>query len=186
MSTDAGTLITAEEFFRMPDPPDGSRQELVRGVVISMPPPGFRHGDVQFNVGFFLGQYARTHRLGRVTLESGVRTERGPDSVRGPDVAFWSFERLPRDVAPIGYPDEVADFVAEVLSPGQTPRSLRDKVQEYLAAGVRMVWLVDPDARCVTVIRSGVEDRTFQEGDTLSGEDVLPGFSVPVAELFAS
>jgi len=186
MSSETGTLITAEEFFRMPEPANGSRQELVRGVVVTMPPPGFQHVDIQINVAFFLKQHLRTHRIGRVTAESGVRTERGPDSVRGPDVAFWSAERLPLDITPLGYPDEVADLVVEILSPGQTRRGLRDKVREYLAAGVRVVWVVEPDNRSVTVYRSAEEGRVYEEGSVLTGEDVLPDFSVPVAELFAA
>src|SRR5947209_7434323 len=95
-------LLTAEEFARLPNPPDGSRQELVRGVVITMPPPGFRHGKVQIRVGTKLQTFLGANPIGRAVVESGARTEIGPDTVRGPDVSFWSFQRLPADQNPEG------------------------------------------------------------------------------------
>jgi Uma2 family endonuclease len=174
-------LLTAEEFAQLPEPADGSREELVRGVVITMPPPRFRHGYVQLRTGSLLDQYVRPLRLGRVIAETGVITERDPDSVRGPDVAYWSAERLPLDVVPDLYPEVAADLCVEVLSPGETA----DKVDEYFAAGVRLVWYVDPAARTVTVYRPGQPARLLTEADTLAGEDVVPGFQCRVAELFA-
>jgi Uma2 family endonuclease len=177
--------ITAEEFIAMPELADGSRQELVRGEIVMLPPPGFEHGDVQLGVGSLLRQYVRSHGLGRVTVESGVITERDPDTVRGPDVAFWSKERLPLDQPrPRGYPEAAADLCVEILSPGNRPGAVRDKVCEYLNRGVRLVWVVDPENHSVTVYRSPDEGRLLHETATLSGEDVLPGFSSRVAELF--
>ena len=96
MATVAQRLVTAEEFARLPDPLDGSKQELVRGRIVTMPPPGFEHGDIQLNVGALLKVFVRPKRLGRVVTESGIITERGPDTVRGADVSFWSKERLQR------------------------------------------------------------------------------------------
>jgi Uma2 family endonuclease len=185
MATAAQKLITAEEFFRMPNPPDGSKQELVRGEIVTMPPPGFRHGVRQGQAYWLLRNFAMTQRLGRVTVESGVVTERGPDTVRGPDVAYWSYERLPADQEPEGYPDVAADLCAEVLSPSDRPGKMREKVREYFTRGVRMVWLIDPEDRNVWVYRSADEARVLHEGATLSGEDVLPGFTCRVADLFA-
>ena len=101
MSAVAPKLITAEEFARMPDPPGGSKQELVRGVIVTIPPPGFRHEECQVNIAARLQAFAKEKRLGRVTVESGMVTERGPDTVRGPDIAFWSFDRLPADQDPV-------------------------------------------------------------------------------------
>jgi Uma2 family endonuclease len=185
MTTATRKLITAEEFAQLPPPPDGSRQELVRGVIETMPPPGFRHGAIQSNFLVLLGQHARSGRLGRVTAESGVRTQLGPDSVRGPDVAFWSAERLPLDQSPLGYPDVVADLCVEILSPGQSRKGLREKVKEYLEAGVRMVWIADPELCSVTIYRTPNEARVLHEGATITGEEVLPGFSCPIKEFFA-
>ena len=185
MATVTEKLITAEEFFRMPDPPDGSKQELVRGVVVTMPPPGFRHGARQVRAVTLLDNYARTTQSGRVTVERGVVTERGPDSVRGRDVAFWSFERLPADIEPEGYPNVSPDMCVEMLSPGRKLRAILDKLREYFASGVRMVWIIDPEDRIVTVYRSPDEGRVYHESATLTGEEVLPGFTCRVAELFA-
>jgi Uma2 family endonuclease len=184
MST-TSALLTAAEFARLPEPPDGSRQELVRGALVTTPPPGFRHGDVQANVFYLLKHHARAQRLGRVTVESGVQTERGPDTVRGPDVAHWSYERLPAEVCPLGYPDVAADLRVEVVSPGQDRRALQAKVREYLDAGVRTVWLVDPDEQTVAVYRTPEQARLLHAGATLDGEEVLPGFRCGVSELFA-
>lgn len=178
-------LITAEEFILMPASADGSRQELVRGEIVMLPPPGFRHGKVQSKVDFVLQLFVRTHLLGTVTIESGLITEREPDTVRGPDVAFWSKERMPLDQpAPVGYPDVAADLCVEVLSPSNRAGEVREKVAEYLGRGVRLVWVVDPEARTVTVYRSPDEGRILHASATLTGEDVLPGFSCRVAEIF--
>jgi Uma2 family endonuclease len=185
MATVAQKLITAEEFLKMPEPPDGSKQELVRGEVITMPPPGFRHGVRQGRVYRILDDYVTPRRLGRVTVESGLVTERGPDTVRGPDVAYWSAERLPLDQEPEGYPDVAADLCVEILSPSDRPGKVREKVREYCVRGVRMVWLIDPEDRNVWVYRAPEEARVLHEGATLNGEDVLPGFSCRVTDLFA-
>lgn len=185
MATVAEKLLTAEEFARLPNPPDGSRQELVRGVIVTMPPPGFRHGLRQVRVCTLLDQYGRSSGRGRVTAESGVITERDPDTVRGPDAAFWSIDRLPLDLEPEGYPDVAADLCVEVLSPSNNFRRIREKIREYFARGVRMVWIIDPEDRTVTVYRTPDEGRLLHENAMLDGEDVLPGFSCRVAELFA-
>jgi Uma2 family endonuclease len=184
MSIVAQKLLTVEEFANRPQPRDGSREELVRGVVITMPPPRFRHGKLQLRIGSLLDQFVRPRRLGQVVVETGVITERDPDTVRGPDVAFWSVDRLPLDQEPEVYPDTAADLCVEVLSPDETPQKVAAKVQEYLACGVRLVWYVDPEAQTVTVYRPGQPERRLTAADTLSGEDVLPGFSCPVVELF--
>ncbi len=93
-----------------------------------------------------LRQYARSNRSGRVTVESGLQTEFDPDTVRGPDVAFWSAERLPLDQMPEVYPDVAADLVVEIQSPSSRRQTTQDKIREYLDRGVRMVWIVDPEA----------------------------------------
>jgi Uma2 family endonuclease len=184
MTTTAVKLITAAEYARMPDPPDGSKEELVRGVIVTMPAPGFRHGVCQANVAFLLQAHARSKRNGRVTVESGLQTEFDPDTVRGPDVAFWSAERLPLDQTPEVYPDAAADLVVEVQSPSSRRRTTQDKIREYLNRGVRMIWIVDPEARTVTVYRQAGEGRLLWHDATLSGEDVLPDFQCRVAEFF--
>jgi Uma2 family endonuclease len=184
MSTVAQKPITAEEFFLMPGDPNG-HQELVRGEVVRMCRPGFRHGLIQTRIARMLDEYVTAHRLGRVTVDSGLITERGPDSVRGPDIAYWSFERLPADQEPVGYPDVAADLCVEILSPNDRPGETKRKVREYFARGVRIVWVIDPEDRAVRVHRSPDEGRLLYESATLVGEDVLPGFTCLVADLFA-
>jgi Uma2 family endonuclease len=185
MSTVAQKLITAEEFMRMPDPADGSKQELVRGEVITKPPPHFKHGFRQANTVSLLHAWARSSQKGRVTPESGVITEREPDTVRGPDVAFWSAERSPLSIVPDGYPDVAADLIVEIISATKRLARIIDKMREYFEAGVRMVWIVYSEDHTVRVYRSLDEGKILHSSATLSGEDVLPGFTCKVAELFA-
>ncbi len=185
MATVAPKLMTAEAFARLPEPADGSRQELVRGVVVVMPPPGFRHGVIQLRVGSLLEQHVRPRRLGRVTVEAGLVTEHDPDTVRGPDVAYWSAGRLPLDQVPASYPAVAADLCVEVLSPNDTHGAVQEKVREYLDRGVRLIWVVDPAGRTVTAYRSRQDIHILEEADTLTGGDVLPDFRCPVGELFA-
>jgi len=183
-STTIEKLLTAEEFAKLPDPVDGSKQELVRGVVITMPPPSFVHGIVQVNVCFALKTYAKKTHSGRVTVESGVITEERPDTVRGPDVAFWSFKRLPADQVPTVYANVPADLCVEVISPGNTREKMNRKVREYFARGVLQVWVVDPDSRTVTIYQQPGEGRVLWDESTITAEDILPGFSCPIAEFF--
>jgi Uma2 family endonuclease len=185
MSTATSQLLTAEEFFALPDPKDGSKQELVRGKVVTMAGPGVEHGEVQGNVYFQIKTFLKQNQIGRVVVESAIVTERKPDTVRGPDVSYYSKERLPLDKRVVGYHDDVPDLCVEVISPSNTMKQLKAKAKEYLFAGVRLVWIVDPEDRTATVIVDPLESRTLEAGATLDGGDVLPGFSCKVAKLFA-
>jgi Uma2 family endonuclease len=176
-------LITAEEFWLIPPPPDGTKVELVKGEVIPVCRPGFQHGLSQGRTFAVLDHYGRSNHHGRAVVETGVITARDPDSVRGPDVSYWSFERLPLELVPQGYPELAPDVSAEVLSPNNRMAKIRQKMQEYFQRGVRMVWVVDPEDRTVTVYRSMDEGRLLHENATLTCEDVLPGFSCRVADL---
>jgi Uma2 family endonuclease len=176
--------MTAKEFAKLPQPADGSRQELVRGEVVTMPPPGFRHGRVQLLIGAALTTYADANGLGQTTVESGLQTEFDPDTVRGPDVAYWSKERMPLNQAPTGYPEVAADLCVEVLSPSKRKAGINAKIREYFTRGVRVVWVVDPETRTVTIYRQPGEGRVVWEDSTLTADDVLPGFSCPVAQFF--
>jgi Uma2 family endonuclease len=184
MTTITQKLVTAEEFARMPDPADGSQQELVRGVIITMPPPGARHGACCSRINRRLANFVEDNSLGTVFAnDTGFVTERDPDSVRGPDVSFWSREKLPE--IPDGYIEVAADLLIEVVSPRDRYARIQQKVNEYLDKGVRLIWVVDPEDRSVAVFRDGHKPKVLDENETLTGEDVLPGFACRIADLFA-
>jgi Uma2 family endonuclease len=182
MATVTKRLITAEEFAEMPNPPDGSQQELVRGEIITMPPPQARHGVCCSRIDRKIGGFIDEHRLGTISCnDAGFIVERDPDTVRGPDVAFWSKERLPE--VPEGYFTIPPDLIVEVVSPSDHFSRIQGKVRHYLARGVRLVWVIDPEDRSATVYRADNGASLLTETDTLSGENVLPGFSCRVADL---
>jgi Uma2 family endonuclease len=174
--------MTAEEFFLLPDPGDGSRQELIRGEVITMPPPGGLHGVTCSKVDRRIGAFIDAGPGGTLACnDTGFITQREPDSVRGPDIAYWSRERLQE--VPIGYIETPPDMLVEVLSPSNTSRQIRSKLIEYFARGVRLVWVVAPEDRTLTIYRTPDEGRVLHETATVTGEDVLPGFTCRVSDL---
>ncbi len=175
-------LLTAEEFFLLPSPPDGSQQELVRGEIITMPPPGGLHGVCCLKAGRRIGNFVDDGPSGTVTSnDTGFITERDPDSVRGPDIAYWSKERLSE--VPVGYIAIAPDMLVEVLSPSNTWKQIRTKLKEYFARGVRLVWVLAPEDRTLTIYRTPDEGRILHETATVTGEDVLPGFACRVSDL---
>jgi Uma2 family endonuclease len=182
MSSLLTPLLTAEEFGRLPDPPDGSKQELVKGVIVTMPPPKAIHGIVQSRIDRKLGPFIDERRLGWIVTESGTVLDRDPDTVRGPDVAFYSITRQP--TVPEDYFEIAPDLAVEVLSPDDRRSRVRAKIREYIAAGVRLVWLVDPETRTVLEYRGSLRGTEYDEADTLTGADVLPEFSCRVADFF--
>ena len=175
-------LITAEEFMSMPQPADGSKEELVRGEIVTMPPTKQEHGLVQMQIGYLLKSTVMPARLGWVGSESGVILERDPDTVRGPDVYFFSIERMPN--RPSGYSEIAPDLAVEIRSPDDRPGRRREKIRAYLAAGTRIVWDVNPEERSVTVYTGTQRGVVYDDTDTIDGGDVLPGFKCPVADFF--
>jgi Uma2 family endonuclease len=113
--------------------------------------------------------------------DSGFVTHRDPDSVRGPDISYWSKERLKE--IPVGYTHIAPDMLVEVLSPSNTWKQIRAKLVEYFALGVRLVWVIAPEDRTLTIFRVPDEGRLLHENATVTGEDVLPGFSCRVSDL---
>ena len=183
MSTVQRPLVTIAEFERMPDPPDGPRLELVRGEVEVMPPPKGKHGICCSRIAWRLMSHVTPGNLGWVTTnDTGVVLERGPDTVRGPDVAYWSIARQPEE--PDAYFEIPPDIAVEVLSPDDRRGPVRAKIKEYLFYGVPLVWLVDPELRTVTVYAGRMRGTELDEDDTLDGGEVLPGFTCKVADLF--
>lgn len=175
-------LMTAEEFFEL-DVPDG-KAELVRGRLVRMSFPGGQHGVIAVRIAARLLSFVEANSLGFVTAETGFILTRDPDTVRGPDVAFVSFERLGGQPVPEKFWPFAPDLAIEVISPSQRPKQIREKVQDWFAAGARRVWLFYPRTRNVYVLRSPTDVQILGPDDTLSGDDVLPGFSCPVAAFF--
>jgi Uma2 family endonuclease len=179
----ASSLITASEFARMPDP--GHPQELVRGVVIDMPPPKPRHNQICGNVFFQLRLYADKNQLGHVLPnDTGVITEHDPDSVRGPDVMFISYAKVPSGPLPPTYFTVAPDAVFEVRSAGDRWSELHRKVAEYLLLGVPAVYVLDPETSRVHCFYPDDAQQILEASDEFVGVGPLSGFRVPVARFF--
>jgi Uma2 family endonuclease len=174
-------LITAEELFNYPDP---RHFELVRGVPRVSEPPGGVHGRLALKLGGRLDEHVTRLGLGTVLAEAGYLLKRGPDTVRGPDVSFLSTTRLPPDRIPEQFISGPPDLAAEILSPGDRWADIEEKVADYLAAGARRVWLVDPRERRLIVRYPDRPSIVLADRDILDGEDVVPGFALDLAELF--
>jgi Uma2 family endonuclease len=149
-------------------------------IVVS--PAGFRHGIVALRLGARLLAFVEARGLGYVLDSStGLRLPGG--NVRSPDLSFIAKGRVDEGLVPDGFPDLAPDLAVEVLSPDDRPRAILDKVGEYLQAGVRMVWVVDPRAARAVVYRSLTDVREVADADSLDGEDVLPGFRCGLDEI---
>jgi len=158
--------------------------ELVDGEIVEMVRPGARHGVVCAEVAFLLKTWNKANRRGRVAAnDSGVITERGPDSVRGPDLFFIEDGRIPGGV-PIGWVEAAPNLCVEVLSPHDQWVNVLAKVQEYLTLGVDEVWVIDPESRQVHIFRRDVAPTVLTEAENLTSA-VLPGFACRVTDLFA-
>jgi Uma2 family endonuclease len=174
--------LTIEEFERLPD--DEHRSELVRGKLIREPPTGAEHGGVTVALAVHLGAFVRKHHLGRVVAETGFILAEDPPTVRAPDIAFIAATRIPPEGLPVRFFPGAPDLAVEVISPSNTMVEIQGKVTDYLAAGARLVWVVEPRTRTVTVYRSEREIRILREGEELDGGEVVSGFRVRVGEIF--
>jgi Uma2 family endonuclease len=151
-----------------------------------MTPPGYEHGKYVNRLDYFITHHVMQNDLGEVVAaETGFRLSRDPDTVRAPDIAFVSKARRPF-VPPTGYADFAPDLVVEVVSPNDDPDEIQSKVRDWLEAGVRVVLVVYPRSRQIAVYRSLREVTVLTEADSLVLSDVLPGFSCPVADVFAA
>ena len=181
----AGRVMTADDLWRRPN--DGCRHELLRGELRTMTPAGFEHGAIVVNITAPLAEHVKSQRLGDVCgAETGFKIAVDPDTVLAPDAAFVRRERIAASGRPIGFWPGAPDLAVEVLSPSDTVYAVDEKVEAWLSAGSTAVWIVNPHRRTVTIHRSGTAVRTLSGADTLEGEDVVPGFRVPVADIFAS
>jgi Uma2 family endonuclease len=183
MATVASALLTADEFGKRPDP--GYPEELVRGRIVGMPQPGRRHGQVCGQSYYLIRQYVQEHDAGHVlSNDSGVITERDPDTVRGADVAFYRYARLPRGPLSDGYGPEVPDLIIEVKLPSDRWREILANVVEYLNAGVVVVIVLDPEPQTATIYAADAPTRVLEADAELTIPEILPEFRILVGRFF--
>ena len=178
---DASRLLEESDLALLPD--DGYRHELAAGILVSEPLPAHRHDRIRRRLERVLEEFVEAHGLGEVFGEAGYLLARDPDTVRGPDVSWVSASRL------AGFDDRrffpgAPDLAVEILSPSNRPSDMHAKVADYLAAGTRLVWIIDPERRIVTEHRTLLAPRRLGPADPLDGGDVLRGFAIQVEELF--
>lgn len=185
-------LMTAEELLVYPMP--NKRVELVRGRLVVREPPGMRHGECAMRIGVALSNFLSRDRESRgavdtrgrvVTCDSGFTLTRNPDTVRGPDVAYVSRARWAGPL-PDGYGEFAPDIAVEVRSPNDRVGAVLAKVGDWLDAGTHLVWVVDPARALITVYRADGSQAMLGADDVLDGGEVLPGFALSIAELFAA
>ena len=180
--TDA-KLLTADDLLRLYS--EGVRGELIRGELYEIMPTGGEHGEIVMTLGTALVNFARPRRLGRIAgSDSGVLLERDPDTVREPDLAFFSTDTIPAGVRVTGYYEVVPDIVGEVVSPNDTAREIDDKARMWIRYGTGLVWVLNPDTRTVAVYSQDGTVTVLGDGDVLDGGDVMRGFTYNVADIF--
>jgi Uma2 family endonuclease len=173
--------MTETDLLNLPD--DSSRHELIAGVIVAEPFPTPRHDRTFRRLLRLLGDFVEAHGLGEVFGETGYVLARDPDTVRGPDLSFVARERL-AGVDDARFFSGAPDLAVEILSPSNRPGAMHAKVADYLAAGARMVWVVDSTRRSITTYRRLLSPRRLASNETLDGEDVLPGLAIPLDTIF--
>lgn len=176
--------LTLEEYERLPED-DGYRLELVGGYIVREPRPAALHSRVAVRLGRFLDEYAEAGGHGAVLVEMDFLLAATPPTVRVPDLAFVSTGRLPDSLQAPGPWHFGPDLAVEILSPSNRAAEMQRKVFEYLDAGSRLVWVIDPETRTAVAYRSRTDIRLLGPEEALDGGDVLPGFRLPLARLFA-
>jgi Uma2 family endonuclease len=174
-------ITTAEQLFQAPEL---GPCELLRGELIMMSPAGSKHGMITLRIGRLLSDHVEPRGLGVVLgAETGFRVATNPDTVLAPDAAFIRKERI-GDNLPDGYFPGAPDLAVEVLSPNDRYSEVLTKVQNWLKAGCASVWVVDPKTQAVMIYRADQTGAILAASDTLTGGELLPGFSTPVAGIF--
>lgn len=180
----AADPLTIEQFLLQPH--EETLTELVQGEVHKVPPSGLRHGLTCAQIANHLLDYLEAHNLGRVTTNnSGVITTRNPDSVRGPDLCYYSYKKIPANQAPTGYPDTAPEIVFEVMSPSDSWADLPEKAAEFLRAGVNIVCVIDPESSTAQVFRASQSPQRVHLEEELTFEPLLPGFQMPLREILS-
>ena len=175
--------LTAEDLLRLDS--KGVKGELIRGEFCETMSVGGEHGEVVMKLGFLMGSVVIPGRLGRLTgSDAGVILERDPDTVREPDAAFISAARLPLTERVTSYYEIIPDLVVEIASPSDSRREVNDKARMWHNCGVPLVWAAYPETRTIDVHRADGSIITLRENDVLDGGEILPGFAVPVRDIF--
>jgi Uma2 family endonuclease len=179
----ATAAATIEQLETLPE--DECHYEIIRGELRDVPPAGFEHSNIAGNVLTHVNRFVRRNQLGRVASEAaGFVLARDPDILLSPDVSFVANDRLPPPAERAGFLQLAPDLVVEVMSPNDTVTEVAEKVSIYLQAGVRLIWVVLPKQPLVHVYANDREITILHATDTLDGGDVLPGFSLAVADIF--
>jgi Uma2 family endonuclease len=177
---DTARLYTEDDLLRVPK--DGRKYELVKGE-LRVSPAGLRHEKIAVKLGQLLLNFVERHRLGDVYGSSaGFKLPNG--DIRSPDVSFVRADRLPDGQAPEGFAEFLPDLAVEIVSPTDRATEIAEKIGEYLAHGVQVVWLVEPRHQTITVYHSMTDVMTFHATEELRGDPVLPGFSCRVQQVF--
>ena len=177
------SLLTAEEYARLPD--QGHLTELVRGRVIDIGWPMPRLGQICSEISYELGRFLEDHPLGQaVSNHSAIITRRKPDTVRGADIAYYSFQRVPKGPMPDGLLSVAPELVFEVLSPDDRSREVHVKVAEYLHAGVLAVCVVDDSNRSVHIYHASRPSQVLSGSDEFSLPEILPDLQLPIVRFF--
>lgn len=183
-------LYTVDDLWAMESDPayEDRYFYLIDGRLYEDEMPGWTHGRLALKIGRYLDEFAESHGHGEVTVETGFHSPEYRYTAMLPDVAFQRYENLP-DPPPEGYVPQMPDLAVEIQSPSDSLNKMRHKARAYLENGTALVWLVQPNRRGVEVCRAGEgggpKTEFFGQSDTLSGENVLPGFELPVSKLFA-
>lgn len=173
--------MTAQQFLEMPNQ---ERFELVQGEPIPMSPPGFDHGCIVLDIAAALREFVRAGKLGLVAVEAGFCVSQDPDTVRSPDVAFVRAKRIPPGGVRAFF-DGAPDLAVEVISPFDRAGEVLAKAQEWLQSGCTAVWVVNPETKTMTVYSNRPQALFLSEKDILVCEELLPGFCLPVSQIFA-
>ena len=176
--------LAAEDLFVISS--SDSHDELIRGVLVRMPPAGALHGQLSSRIGRLLDEHVEAGNLGVVCgADTGYVLARAPDTVRSPDVSFVARERVPAGGAPVRYWPFAPDLAVEVVSPTDRVDEIEEKLSQYFDAGTRVVWVVHPRTRTVHVYRSTTDIRVYGVGGEFDGDPVLPSFRCPVRRIFS-